>query len=233
MNQRKLSALVLLDLSAAFDTIDHQILLARLSSTFGVTGSAHNLLVSYLSSRAQFVSINSTSTAPSPMLTGVPQGSVLGPLLFCLYTTPLSYIISSTPVSYHFYADDTQLYISFNSSDSNHSLTLLSSILDSVHNWLISNKLSVNPSKTEYLIIGTPQQRAKLTNTSISFQGTTLNPTESTRNLGVIFDQDLSLKQHISSLCKSSYYQIRQIRQIRNSLDLNSATLLCKLLSFL
>ena len=114
MNQKKISALILLDLSAAFDTIDHNILLARLSSTFGIQGSALSLLTSYLSNRFQSVSIHSHSTAPSPMLTGVPQGSVLGPLLFSLYTTPLSYIVSATPISYHFYADDTQLYIFFN-----------------------------------------------------------------------------------------------------------------------
>ena len=96
-------------------------------------------------------------TAPSPMQTGVPQGSVLGPLLFCLYTTPLSHMLSTTALSYHFYADDTQLYISFNSPDSATSLATLSSALDSVHAWLTSNRLSVNPSKTEFLIIGTPQ----------------------------------------------------------------------------
>ena len=226
INQQKLSALVLLDLSAAFDTIDHGILLARLSSTFGFTGPALNLLTSYLSDRFQLVSINSHSSSSSPMTTGVPQGSVLGPLLFSLYTTPLGNIVSSTPISYHFYADDTQLYLSFNVSDSDHSLTLLSSTLDSVHNWLTANRLSVNPSKTEYLIIGTPQQRAKLTSFSLSFRGTNLTPTDSTRNLGVIFDKDLSLKPHFSTIIKTSYHNIRQLRQIRSSLDTSSAIIL-------
>ena len=227
INKRKLSALVLLDLSAAFDTIDHSILLSRLTSTFGITGPALSLLSSYLTDRTQSVSVNSHSTPPSPMLTGVPQGSVLGPLLFTLYTTPLSYLFLDSPVSYHFYADDTQLYISFDSSDADNSLTILSSILDSVHAWLTSNRLSVNPSKTEYLIIGTPQQRSKLTNiSSIPFQGTDLTPTDSTRNLGVIFDKELSLKQNISSVCKTSYYHIRQLRQVRSFLDTNYAIVL-------
>jgi len=226
IDKRKLSALVLLDLSAAFDTIDHQLLLTRLSSTFGLTGAALNLLTSYLTGRSQSVSIDSHSTIPSPMQTGVPQGSVLGPLLFCLYTTPLSHILNATTLSYHFYADDTQLYISFNSPDSAISLATLSSALDSVHAWLTSNRLSVNPSKTEFLIIGTPQQRSKLTAATLTFQGTLLTPTDSTRNLGFIFDKDLSAKQHISSVCKASYFQIRQLRQVRSSLDTNSAIIL-------
>ena len=97
---------------------------------------------------------------------------------------------------------------------------------DSVHLWLTSNRLSVNSSKKEYLIIGTPQQRFKLTASSILFQGNILKPTDSTRNLGIIFDKELSLKQHVSSICKSSYYQIRQICQVRSSLDKNSAIVL-------
>ena len=99
----------------------------------------------------------------------------------------------------------------------------LSSTLDSVHNLLTENRLYVNPSKTEYLITATPQQQAKLTSSSISFQGTNLMPTDSTHNLDVIFDKDRSLKLHISSICKTSYYRIRQLCQIRFSLDRSSA----------
>src|SRR6476619_1037122 len=107
INQQKVSALVLLDLLAAFDTIDHQILIQRLESTFGISGSALSLLSSYLLDRFQFVSIDSSCSSNSNLHTGVPQGSVLSPLLFTPYTNPLSYIFEGTRVDFHFYADDT------------------------------------------------------------------------------------------------------------------------------
>jgi len=197
INKQKISALVLLDLSAAFDTIDHCTLLTKLSSNFGITDSALSLLTSYLQNRSQSVSIGNATSSLSPVLTGVPQGSVLGPLLFCLYTTPLSYIFSKSPVSYHLYADDTQLYISFGSSDSARNLSVLSSKLDSVYSWVTLNRLSVNPSKTEYLLIGTSQLCTKLISKSLSFQNNLLIPSENCRNLGVIFDSSLLFTKHI------------------------------------
>ena len=113
INKQKVSALVLLDLSAAFDTIDHKILLSRLSSFYGLSSTALNLIASYLLNRTQSVSVQSHSTPPSSIFTGIPQGSVLGPLLFSLYTSPVSQIFTKASISYHLYADDTQIYISF------------------------------------------------------------------------------------------------------------------------
>ena len=147
INKQKVSALVLLDLSAAFDTIDHKILLSRLSSFYGLSSTALNLIASYLLNRTQSVSIQSHSTPPSSIFTGIPQGSVLGPLLFSLYTSPVSQIFTKAMISYHLYADDTQIYISFSPNQSHDSLSLLSSTLDEVYAWLTSNRLSVQSIK--------------------------------------------------------------------------------------
>jgi len=113
MSEQKVTALCLFNLSAAFDTIDHSILLHRLSSWFGFDGKVISWLTSYLSSSSFVVSINSISSAHSPLRQGVSQGSVLGPLLFILYSTPLSSLISDSSVGHHLFADDTQLFISF------------------------------------------------------------------------------------------------------------------------
>src|SRR6187399_2542757 len=202
-NQQKVSALVLLDLSAAFDTIDHQILLTRLNTTFGFCGCALSLLYSYLSNRTQHVTIGNQSYASIPLTTGVPQGSVLGPLLFSLYTSPITSIFANTPVSFNLYADDTQLYISFSSSESSNSLAFLASTLDTGYSWLTLNRLSVNPDKTEYLLFGTYQQRSKVIDSSVSFQSKRLNPSSHTRNLGVVFESDLSFSRHTSNVISS------------------------------
>lgn len=224
--KKQVSALVLLDLSSAFDTVDHNILLYRLSLNFGITGSALALLTSYLTNRTQSVMVDSHVSPLSLLSCGVPQGSVLGPLLFTLYTTPLSYLLSDSKLSFHFYADDTQLYISFSANACQEALLILSKTLDDVHNWLSRNRLYLNPSKTEFLLIGTNQQRAKVSCNSFSFAGHVISATQSARNLGVIFEQDLCFSSHIKSVSRSSFYYIKQLRQIRPLLDHNSAVTL-------
>ena len=102
--------LVLLDLSAAFDTVDHGILLLCLSQCIGVQGSAYTWFESYLSSRSQFVQIRDTSSSDRQLTCGLPQGSVLGPILYLVCTSPLGAILRRHGVRFHMYADGTQLY---------------------------------------------------------------------------------------------------------------------------
>jgi len=230
LDKKKVSALVLLDLSAAFDTVDHSLLLSRLSSYFGISGTALSILSSYLASRAQSVVIGTETSVPSVVSCGVPQGSVLGPLLFTLYTTPLSSLLSQSHVSFHFYADDTQLYISFSSYDSSQYLSTLSRALEHVHGWLTSNKLFLNPDKTELLLIGSRHSRSLLTSTSFTFSNSTISASANVRNLGVVFDSNLSLSNQISSVCKSCRFAISQLRRVRQSLDLSTSIVLANAL---
>ncbi len=148
-----ISLLVLLDLSAAFDTIDHNILLNRLEHFVGISGSALACFKSYLSDRHQFKAVNEEVSYRSQVQYGVPQGSVLGPLLFMLYILPLGNIIRKHGVSFHCYADDTQLYISSQPVET-HQIEKLTECIVDIKNWMTSNVLLLNSVKTEVLIIG-------------------------------------------------------------------------------
>ena len=158
----KVTALTLLDLSAAFDTIDHNILITRLSTWYGISGTALSWFTSYLTDRQQAIKIGNCFSDMLPTSCGVPQGSVLGPLLFTLYTTPLSSVIQGHNLDHHLYADDTQIYISLTTPDACRSLNQLRDCLQDVSLWMKNSKLKLNANKTEFIIIGTVTQRAKL-----------------------------------------------------------------------
>ena len=150
---------VALDISAAFDTINHDVLIDRLDSQFGVRDEVSRWLQSYLSDRKQFVKLGQHSSDITPCVSGVPQGStVLGPLLFTAYTSPVGDLISSHGVSYHTFADDTQLLVTLNTSDPAPALERLSRCSSAVRVWFPRNDLQLNAGKSEVMILGTPAQ---------------------------------------------------------------------------
>ena len=117
IEERKCVALLLLDLSAAFDTVDHSILLPRLRHRFGTDGKVLKWLHLYLTNRSQFLCVENGYSSGRDLFYGVPQGSVLGPILYLLYTAPLADVIKEHDIAYHFYADYTQIYMSFQASN--------------------------------------------------------------------------------------------------------------------
>ena len=195
MDAGRVTALTLLDLSAAFDTIDHTILLSRLHDWFGVTGKALSWFESYLAGRCQRIKIGDCLSSKADLKFGVPRGPILGPLLFTLYTTPLSSMIFENAIPHHLYADDSQLYVSFASGDSAAALNGLQSCLASVQSWMSTNKLKLNPDKTEFLQIGNERQWSKyLSMFPIERLGFKSNPAKSARNLGVIFVKNFTFR---------------------------------------
>ncbi len=145
----KSSVLILLDLSAAFDTVNHQIILSTLLS-LDITGSPFHLFASYLTGRSFKVAWGGEVSTEHQLVIGVPQGSVLGPLLFSTYTTSLAPIIQAHGFSYHFYADDTQLYLSFRPDDPTVAARISGCLAD-ISAWMKENHLQLNLAKTELL----------------------------------------------------------------------------------
>ncbi len=150
------SILILFDLNAAFDTISHSILMDRLES-IGIMGMALTWFRSYLTGRTQFVQLKQFTSKPSYVTTGVPRGSVLGPLLF-IYLLPLGNICKKFGI--HCYADDTQLYMSSKPTFT-FSLSILSDCVAEIKDWFTSNLFNLNSSKTEILLVGSKTTLAK------------------------------------------------------------------------
>ena len=180
----------LLDLSAAFDTIDHQVLLNRLRLSFGIRGYALEWIASYLSDRTQRVSFENYFSQSRYLSCGVPQGSYLGPLLFTMYASKLFDIIKGHLPRTHSYADDTQLYLSFRpdtiSSQSN-AVDAMERCNSAIRCWMIKDKLKVNDSKIEFILIRTRQQLAKVDIKGLVVGDATISPVTAVKNLNLLW----------------------------------------------
>lgn len=173
-----------------------------------MSGSVLNWFYSYSFDRSFSVAIGSSQSSHARLACGVPQGSVLGPLLFSLNMLPLGHIIRSHNLSFHPYADDTQLYLSFNPNDFNHLNTLRNCIND-ITCWMSQNFLQLNLNKTEVLIVGPGSEEIKTHLGSLSNSTYT-----SCRILGVIFDENLSLNQHVNLVVQSCFMQLRKLSKL-------------------
>jgi hypothetical protein len=218
LDRKRGVVLVLLDLSAAFDTIDHDILIEQLSSRLGVKGIALAWFKSYLSNRTQTVFIDGTKSNIIFLLFGIPQGSVLGPFLFTVYTLPLADIIRRHGLKYHLYADDTQLYLSFDvldNTDFDATLTKIHKCLNEIKAWMDQNMLKLNQEKTEVLLLTSPHYKNHICAPHFTFGQADIIPAPAARNIGINFDSNLIMADHINTICKSARYHLRKIGAIR------------------
>ena len=214
-----LALLTLLDLSAAFDTVDHETLLHRLEVSYGLGGTVRGWFASYLSGRSQFVRSGSAATTPTAVLSGVPQGSVLGPILFLLYTADLLGLVETYGLRPHLYADDTQIYGSCRPGDTAQLQNRMSACVGDIRSWMQSNRLQLNTAKTEVLWCTSARRQNQIPDDSLVVGSDFVPPVRSVRDLGIYLDSDLSMRTHVTRTVSSCFAVLRQIRSIRRSVS--------------
>src|SRR6218665_2043304 len=200
--------------------VDHQILLERLETSCGISSLPLLWIKSYLSDRTQMiVSGEARQDFLGSYLFGCPQSSVLGPLLFILYTADIPTLFSKYLATGHLFADDVQAYVHGPPSSQLLLASKIELLSNDLNSWMSSNRLSLNSTKTQLIWFGTPQQLLKLDHALLSdrFPHFTFHTT--VRDLGVTLDSALTFSQHISNLTRSSYFQLRHLRTIRKAVS--------------
>ena len=218
MDKKDNTVLLLLDLSAAFDTINHSLLLKRLKYTYNITGSALAWIESYLKERKFMVLINDCKSPECSLEIGVPQGSILGPLLFILYTKDLEKIVTKYGLSIHLYADDTQVYFSFDVNCSCPDLSMMKHCFAEIKSWMSANYLKLNDDKTEFVDIGYYVSPIESLDLGHSACNLSVSPVLAAKNLGFHFDHRLSMDDQISYVSQICYLNLRNIKKIGSRL---------------
>ena len=221
IDRKDVTCMVMLDLSIAFDTISHKLLINHLKYRFGITDTILQWISSCLTNRSQRVMVCNelgevAELSRKSLEQGIPQGSTLGPILFNLFMSPLGGICKAQGVKFAGYADDTQNYMSFrplnNSSQPQiECINKLELSLEDVRSWMQVNFLKLNESKTEFIIFGTRQQLNKVGTINIKIGEDTKQNVTSVRNLGLLFDEELKHSTHVNKLTSISFNMIHNI----------------------
>ena len=207
LDSKKIGILVLLDFSKAFDLLNHKMLCIKLEKYFAFSSSSISLINSYLTQRSQYVAINNNVSEPMSLLHGVPQGSILGPLLFTLFINDISNCIKFS--KFHMYADDLQIYNFSDRCDNTRLLGEINSDLSSVLHWSKENGMLLNAKKSFAL----PLNRGAPLNLGQLFLGTeTISYVDKTKNLGFIFDYKMSWDHHVAHMCSCIRNALRNLR---------------------
>lgn len=210
LENRQSSVGIFLDLSKAFDSIDHSILIDKLNH-YGIRGHALELFKSYLTNRKQFVVMQNQRSNLEDIHYGVPQGSILGPLLFILYINDIT--TASDHFQYILFADDTNLFLTH--KDNDQLFTIANAELKVIYQWFKSNKLLLNGKKSSFIHFSYNNSESK----PLFIDNDKINEVNDTKFLGVMIDKELKWGPHISNLCKKLSKSVGIITRLRNELD--------------
>ena len=215
LNKGNISVLALLDFSSAFDTIDHPILVHHLHTDFGFTDTVLQWFSSYLTDRTHYISLFNHCSAFAPVHSAVPQGSVLGPILFTMYVKTLSAIIDSHSIIHHSYADDVQIQMSALPDRISELLDSMQSCISDIKAWATANMLKLNDSKTELmLVISKRTKHLHNLPTSITIGNAQITFKQSAKNLGFTLDCHLTMNAHVSNVALTCYFELRSLVSI-------------------
>lgn len=225
LDENEINFLVLLDHSKAFDTVHHQILCEKLRYLFNFTSSSTQLIASYLTNRTQSVCVGCMSSPLLPLSRVVPQGSILGPLLFSIYINDLPQQLDYCRI--HMYADDVQVYLSSPSDSTNESVSQLNADLNKIHLWAMANGLFLNPSKSKCLLIHKKSIKPVI-DIDVLINGQKIPFVNTAKNLGIVFNNNLTWCSHINSLVSQTYAKLRTLWATQSFTPPNIRLLLAK-----
>lgn len=232
MDRSQCTLLTLFDFSKAFDTVNHNILLAKLYN-LGFAENPLSWVKSYLSGRRQCVCHDNVTSDYKTVTCGVPQGSILGPLLFTVYVNDISTVLRHT--KFHSYADDLQIYAHFNVNDMDETVDMINSDIERLVQWTVKHGLKLNPDKTKPLIVGNQRLLSTIdlnTLQRITVNGTLLPYCDKVKSLGLIVNNTLGWTDAVVNTCNRVFVTVHSLKRIQRLLPFHIKLFLVKTLVF-